>query len=770
MTPQLLAHRFTQLARATTSAGENTSAAQLTRAAILLDRALELDASESETWLLRAEAAQMQGDSNRVLECLKGYLKLRPADDVAQLRMIELLAARQQTVEKRVGFYQRIFEGASARRFTPALRSRVAYRAALLAAEQGQAEEYARLLAMALSLDSTNKAAAAESYRVLASNPNTTVQELAAALFTTFQADPTDPSTHAAIGDMLMANGQYDKAAQWYYTSNTLDRARFGGSDPDVAHRWAMALWASGQTSDSLGLLNNMIMPGLDQALKQASGEDTQAVQEANQAIDAAVKNASGRTLLLRSVILAMGSDPEKLTQSLSWLGTNAAAQPSAAADAGVMWAMLLADRNINQVPAMIESVAKQLGNDDATVKLAGGWLAIRQDRLDEAIAMLKPLAEKKDPRALLGLGIVHKLKGDQQSANQLWAQAQHTAPDDVFGLLAMVNLRENQGKISPIQGGAQLAALFTEIPEDLRLLGADPLSVLQIRAVVEPNVFSNGEPAYITIEYHNVSNYTLALGPDGTLPTQALVDAKVRLNGRVGPAVRPDVVNLHRRLRLEPRKSFQVKIRVDYGQLGLVLATAPSARARADLTVILNPRVKPGGGFTAGFLGSMAQVRNVTRLGTSINVDGLVRLESDTASPAPIVSMRAASALIPVAQQLAAQDESGEMEKIIERLAKVYKDKPAQQQAWQISYVSPVAGLVSAAEPIIDLAAASEDPDVALALLATQVVYPESALLNPALRGNLGPTLQTFAEVTKTMLEEQRDEKPDDKPDTQAP
>lgn len=764
-----LAHRFTQLARASTSSGNKVTDAHLTRAAILLDRALELDPSDPETWLLRLEAAQIRGESDRVLACLKSYLSLAPEDDVAQLRMIEMLADQQQTVEKRRDFFARIVQGPASRRFSAPLRSRVAYRAALLAVEQGQPDEYARLLALALSLDPTNKAAAAESYRVLASDAKTPPDELAAALFTTFQADPVDPATHAAIADMLLALGQYEAAAGWYYTASSIQTARFGATDPAVGHRWALALWAWGKTAEALSLLDSMIHPALAQLEQQSASEDAQQAKAATDAIAQAVDRASGRTLLLRALILSRGTDQAKLTQSLSWLRANASINKDIALDAGLLWALLLIDRDINLAPQLLEQVTAQLGKDEPSVQLAAAWLAIRQDRTDEAIALFKPFIEKNDPRALLGLGLIHKLKGDLEAAKSAWSRAHAAAPDDVFGLMALQSLQELQGQPDPIPAGPKIAGLFNEIPQELRLLGSDPLAVLQLRARVEPAAFGIGEPAYLILEYHNVSPYTLALGPDATLPTQALISADVRLNGQQGPATQPDVINLYRRLRLEPRKSFMIRIRVDHGQLGLLLATVPSARVGANLAIILNPQIKDGGGFRPGFMGSVAQVRNITRLGTAVNVVGINRMMSDLASSSDIVAMRSSAALIPVLQQLAAQDASGEVRPLMDRVADAYADRHPLQQAWQISFVSPAAGLASMAQAIIDQAAASTDPDVALAMLSTQVLYADSALLNPALRGNLGPTLQTFAQATRTMLEEQAKAEPQPEP-TPAP
>ncbi len=754
---RLLAHRFVQLARGSLGGAADPSVAQLTRGAILLDQAIEIDPTLAEPWLLRAEAAEMLGQRDRLVECLKAYLKLEPTDDVAQLRLIELLAEQQQTVEKRRGFYERIAEGPAARRFTAALRSRVALRAALLAAEQGEPQQYARLLALALSLDKTNKQAAAESYRVLASNPGTALNEIAAALFTLFEADPADPAAHQLIGELLLELGRYESAVGWLNAAHGISRARFGGAEPALGHRTALALWGAGRTADARALLDAMVSPLIDRPVSEQATEQDAA--ERAKAIGEAVEQADPRTLLLRIALLGQTAEAQTIDQAMRWVNLNAEAMIEAGADEpaiqrGRLWAMLVAERDLTDAATL----AQKLGD----TPVADGWLSLRRGAAAAAIEQLQPAADNGDGRAVLGLGIAAEQQGDREQAVAHYRRAHRRAPDDVFGLIALSRLESLAAPPAAIEGGAMVADLFAKVPDALRRIGADPIRVVQLRARVEPQVYPIGRPAYLIVELHNVSSHTLSLGPDGTIPTRLLVSANLRINGQPGPQVRPDVLNLYRRLRLPPRRSLTVKVRVDGGQLGLTMDAAAFARITADLSLVLNPALGRGGTFVPGFLGVSTQVRQVTRTGTPGSAQAVDQRLSELTSPDPQVALPAGALVIPIAQSTAAND-AQQAADWMKRLTRAFAQRSALGQAYLVTFADKAQAAREVTRPLLTAATEQVDPRVIIALLATQAAPQDAspvfdAVLNAALRGNHGPIAQRFAEATKQVLEQARE------------
>jgi len=756
-----VAHRLEQIARLTLS-GQSVRADadhRIERAYILLDQANQLDPDHAERWLLLAEAAAATDRADAARSALRQYLRLRPGDDVAQLRLIEQLVDAKQTVDDRLAFYRRIAEGPASGNFSNALRSRVAYRAAVLSAEQGDRQQYTRLLGKALQLDPTNKAAAAESFRAIAADPDSSLSDRAAALFTLFQADPTDPATHAMIADFQFTRGFYVGAVDWYVTAERLQAARGGAIDAAVVHNWAMALWGSGRSAAALQLLGYLDPPPPDQSDEadepDESGQPDGAPADGLEAPPTDAGRAPLETLMLRAVIAAAGADEATVDKHFSVLADRFEQADPADADLRLArcWAYLLCDRNPAKVNALLPKVA-----DEPTRELLAGWLALRTGNDDRAAATLGALADA-DPRAKLGLGVLAEKRDEIDKALGLYTQVYQARPDDIFGLTAVSHMRRLSAS-PPVAGDVRQAAnLFAAVPADLRNMAANPMKFIQLKLTPESSRYDYGQPINATLELRNVSNQPLSLGPDGAVPTQVLLMPSIRLNRQPGPQLSPVVLDMHRTLMIGPRRSLALPVRLDLGVTSQILNMFPTAHAGLNVVAVLNPRIAPNGKFEPGPLGSAVQTRGIVRTATPPSPELVDRMISQLASTDPVLVIDALGILIPLTQQLPAdQPDTAELaDRAIEAVRRVFDDLSPMQQAWAVSLVqinpdatrSPFSGLV-------DQAARSESDLVILTLLATQVRSNDSSMLNAALRRpDRNDPIRRYAEHLRTAIEQ---------------
>jgi len=739
-----LAHRLEQIARLTLAGAGESADGAIERAHVLLDRASELNPDDAERWLLVAEAAQATDRPDAARQALREYLRLRPSDDVAQLRMIDQLVADKQTVEDRLDFYQRIIDGPAARSFSSALRSRVALRAAVLNAEQGDRDAYTQLLGQALQLDPTNHDAALESFRVISSKTDSKLSDRAAALFTLFMADPSDAATHAIIADMQFTRGFYAGAVDWYVTAERAQAARGGSIDAALVHNWAMALWGSGQSAAAMQLLGYLDPPKPEDAPE-----------------DQPAPSAALETLMLRCVIAATGKGEMNLDdhfKALSDAFDRAAAEADDDAElrSGRIWAHLLCDRAIADVQPLIAQV-----DDDATKPLLTGWLAMRQGETEEAAKQLEPLAET-DPRARLGLGLLAEQQGEADQAVDHYTQVYRAVPNDIFGLTAVAQMRKLSASPPVAADVRKLANLFAAVPPELRNMAAEPMKFIQLRLTADPLRYEYGQPITAVLELRNVSNYPLALGPDGTIPTRVLLLPQVRINRQAGPQVAPIVLDIHRTLSLGPRRSLSVPVRLDVTSVAQMLEVYPTANVGITVTAVLNPRIARNGRFEPGRLGSAAQLRSVVRQATPPAppfIESMIGQLSDT-DPALVAD--ALGMLIPLSQQLPAEPvETAELaDRAADAVNNVFDDLSAVQKAWAVTLVRQDQAVTRQPyAPLLEAAGRSESDLVHLALLATQVDRVDAPLLNAALRRpDRHDPVRRFAEHLRDALQ-QRDE-----------
>ncbi len=623
---QMLAHRFGELAKRGFATKE-IDTARIDRAIVLLDMATELDSGNAELWHLMVEAAEMGGSDEWLGKGLRGYIRCCPDDDVALMKLIGLKTKEIQTVEGRIAYLNRFV---NSQQMSRALRSRMAFESGLLSREQGKMKGFIRMLSKALALDSTNKGAAFEAYALLVERGAALLNQ-AGGLFTLFNADPADARTRVMIGDMLLGVGLYDRAAKWYGSAGEIQGRNGDEVDLAMMKNWSMAVWGAGDVRLALNGLSQIdhmsaMAAAAEERAKleeESDGTSSDLEQESVGQLDEGEVVVTGEhtpldALILRlAIYVDLGEEELKNTTLELISGRFDELMKGSPDDIGLLsnaaWVKLMLGDDIEGAGVLIARLEEMIGDDNEAMLPLRGWLALQQGRLGDAKEIFVPLSESNQ-RCAFGLSEVYAREdGDSEKVNEMLARAFSMSPGDVIGVLSGLRLRRSGETLDIGDEGRAFGALFARVPDELIDIVAAPQHFLQFRIRSDDYRFDYCEPMHAQVELRNVGKVPLSLGAGGTVSTRLLILPTVSAVG-VTRRQSPVVIDMARRLRLEPGHQIVLPLRLDSGALGALLNGTPSRQIMIRAKAMLNPRMSRDGRFGEGVMGRTAEIRGIHR------------------------------------------------------------------------------------------------------------------------------------------------------------
>ncbi|HEX7010024.1 MAG TPA: hypothetical protein VF184_08580 [Phycisphaeraceae bacterium] len=736
---QRLADQLVLLMGRSLAGGQTPRPDQLTRARILLDMALDLDA-DAELWRLRAELARMEDDRPAHLRALRQYLQLQPQDDVAQLDLILLMLEEQQTLDQRLATLERMLKAASARQLSHAMRSRLASYAAAAAHELGDDARFYDWLKQAAAMDPTNLDAAQMVYQ-LALEHQVDALALGTAAVNVVRAAPAWPQARVQLARLLMSQNAYDRAAQQFQTALMLAQT---GLSAEAYADWVLSLAVSGQQEQAMALLNQLEMSAA--TATAPSSPSAGAAQGASEpAATAPAATLPADLELLRLAILSQaGSEAAAET---SWARLEQAMSQHeniTPQDLKLGLAGLAAVFNLH--PSRVTEWVSGQSDEIPAVRLARGWMALHQGQAVEARSWLEPLA---DTDSLAALGLALLAQEPQAQARNLLDVARRW-PDQLAVILAAHRLRELEQPLSPAPVGLSLSRLMERYPLQLwqPAFTVSPWTAFQIK--VDSTRLDYLEPVRVELTLRNLSHMPLPLDAVGGAPTQVLLSAMPMVAGQSAAAPPPMVVEMRRKLMLEPGQELKVTIRADRFGLGQLLTQNPTQSMTLNLQAILGPRTTPVGRIVPTPVGGMdaARALSAPRLpATQENVDqALAQASSDDAW----TRMRALAWLMQAASQPAPPDQaiSPQAQEQIATLAhQRFTQAGPFEQAWLLRFAPSDEPASQRYAPLLDAAQRSDEPLVRVVYLACHVTDPAAPALAAAVRHE-NQTIRTFAQA----------------------
>ena len=631
-----LAAEFARASRSTIGIEIPTISA-LEAAVVLAREAAALDLENINRWRLVAQVASESEDDEALAEALNQMSRLDRDDDVVQLaRLNRAIDARGQTLESRAEAVETILAAADRGEASGALASRLAFDLAMLHLRADDVDGYIRSLARALQYDSSNAAAAASAAGFLLASAGD-AYGTAELLINWLMADPSNRQVQGELARLLIDEGASRGATRMYeLLINSIEATRQIVPEPVIADL-AIAQWAGDDVDAALRTLDDRereITVRLNtratqlRRMEEANPGSTRDIPAMPSVYTLGTTAGTIRTAILslerpgditeefellrasfdvqRDTILdnadrAINVDPEEIQRAIAEIALSRAFVS--------LWLL----KDVEAAETALAEANRSASVSDEAVERFAGWFALRRKVPEEAVAILEPMADA-DPLARLGLALAYEeLENREKAVETLRALHEMRGPEgpmrgSLVGVWAKRKLEVDYGmRTPPAPETDRLEQLVTSIPRSMDSLPLSATSAIQVSIRGPVEEVQPFDPIPIRIELTNNSAVALAIDSAGPIrPSLILLpDTSMFLETRSLQATPPIVIDLKRRLRLEPRERLVIEIDAREYQLGQMLNAQVLPGAFIRLQAIVNHVVVGEGVYAPGPLGS---------------------------------------------------------------------------------------------------------------------------------------------------------------------
>jgi tetratricopeptide (TPR) repeat protein len=597
------AERFAGEADELLAAGADPLAIRIRLA--LLDLARTLNPDEIRFQRAAATTAIAIGDRDTAIDALQAVRRLMPGDQLAQIRLVDLLSDRMETVDQRIRYLEQVAGTASV---AAPVRSHAATLLYDLRVERGEESAAEATLKRAIELNPINTSALRIRHlrAVNASDRAAAIKALEALL----RANPADARGLAEVARLASGAARHETAAQFieyamaasavegtdvglsaidYFASLAL-----AGQNQTVATQLAAALGAGAPDPQALWLLD-LVMRRLNTPADQLQP----------------VTDRTRQMLVARIAMLSRRVRGLEAPQSLDEL-----TMPDVDADMRVMseggldlraeygstlseLAMFDLYRDVDPPASMLAAIKAIRGSDALGVTMLEGWQSLRVGLVDDARLKLSAAAQSLPlAQALLISMDARASVPDAQARAQ---QLVDTYPAGVESLLIEHLLAPARVKREPLPASAEVDSLVERISRSVALVTTDPRRIWQLRVRPQATSFAFGEPMLADLTLTNRSGGPIGIGPGSMIKPLVLLDANVRGMGPVLAGY--TAVELWGPVVLGPGESWSQAFRVDAGRLRAAMQQSPLPSLALSITATANPVIS-GNSVLAGIAG----------------------------------------------------------------------------------------------------------------------------------------------------------------------
>lgn len=591
VTPQsMMADQLLRIADQILREKAQPGTSQLVRAGMMVDLAIQSNPNDADAWLLRKTLAQMAGDTDAAADALMRYCQLYPSDDAAGFQLILAGLRARKTSSEKAAALEQLLATANKQTMSDALRSRIAGYLASLYQSMGDNTRFGQWLKTAVTLDPSNRDAARMMYELSVSRGGSDYA-IGRMLLHMIKAAPMDDMPRQLMADLLINMGAYEEAQKQYLIASTMGIKQ--GGDRFLTN-WMSSMAASGHSEDVLRMIQSLGF-SVDDA-------DPTAIPLDAQILKLAILSQDGRT---SEAIDTFNAIRAKLQQRVDMGDVQAALE--------LAWWTAAFGQNISKSFEQAVIAYAQANPDNALIQRTLGWIHYRNGNVDEAANALHVLAES-DPWAVYGLA--KSVQGQNIELRTGYLQKTiRTAPASTAAVLAAMELQSLGQQVLLDENARQLLKELDDLPSNISFplqSGRNVWSVLGVE--ITPTQYAYLEPMTAVVTLRNNSDYPLTIGPDGTLPSRLVMYLAPLRSGEAFSGITPVLTDLARTIRVESRQTLRVPVRIDRGELGMIMARNPAAAIGFSLTAILDPKTSPKGTLTTSPMGGVALVKFIDR------------------------------------------------------------------------------------------------------------------------------------------------------------
>lgn len=753
--------------------------------ALLLELASRFRPDDDDLIRRRLEAAFGAGDDAMIEAATRRLVELDPKDTVAQLRLISRRIGAMQTAEARLAAYDR-FLSPQGSTLDASIRSRLALDAALLHRERGDEKKFAERLALACTLDPTNKESAllALSYASERGIDPISRLELVSNLLL---ADPIDPMVHLQLARDLAALGDYAGANRFHDIAQSMIGG--GGARPDRQfsdETWCIE-WADMGPEN---VLRRMTLTLADQRF-QAEEAKRQAAEDIA---------ATGRVQDPRNVRLASELERIRLICADA-VGDRASVQQSATDFAASFDQVYNEIQDPSKFPEQLTmEIAEEFRwQSFIELQLLRLWMGVDVDKiepdlakyplvkLDESHPYVRTMRGLQAMRAgdlakaneilsavempdefdglpipplelpTIGRALAAELQGRQNEAILLYREVVRRRPTELAGVWSrtrLANLGDRDEEAERLRSAA--IKISSGIPRDVDRAVGDPTTFMRLEFTPERTTLGAFERNVLTLRIRNMSRFPLAMGSDKAVSSRMLFMPAIEVSvDQLPPELtQAEIIEVDRRLRLMPREELTIKIWPDAGVTGSLMEVFAAQVIRLRYRAVQGFAATGAGGFDATGLGLTADsaliVRTADALTRSPIADFAAKLASGRGNLPPefIGALRARLVARGIDGQVATSEQRAQL---AAALASFY---PNADEPTRRALLAVLPNRASMEEMLVfDEATFAETDPVALAIvIATRVIDAASPVLDRALASQ-DATLKSLATIQRERL-----------------
>lgn len=632
---QLLASQYLRAAMSFVE-GEVFTVQGIDGAIRLASLAAVLAPDNAETWRALVELIDLgdrpEDDELRVA-ALRNIARIDPEDDVTKLRLINHAIAQRQTVTDRIEAYENLLAPANKAQLGEAIASRLAFDLALLYSRTGDIQAYSSWLAEAVTLDKSNRIAAAEAagfFRVNTSNPYDEAELLVNLMLT----DPTDLVAKAALAQLLLNQGAYIAADRIYGITSQIHVVLGSLAPNGLLADQAVAQWGRGYEQVALQTIAKRQMLA-DEVFRQAAARDN---PELSRVELGRLKSPIAPTLAtIRAAIHNRLQSPEaeaslrNLKESFEAVHKVLSTKEDIADEAIASlylqqaWVMLWLTNDVDAVGPLLEAAKSKLepdGINETALTRFEGWIALRQGKDELALELLSSVAED-DVAAKLGLAMINLKQGQTRNCARELLGVVRSQPGSLIGVWASDLLTEIIGRRltrDELQTQAgRLEELVASIPAVYDLFTSEPTLAVSMRIKPAKSTFDPYEPIIVNLEITNHSPFPMAISSGGPIRPRVIFLPTIQVTRDLRfDELPPIIIDIDRRLRLEPHQPIIIPIDLRRSSINGILNDAyPIRGAMIKIRAVLNFWMPKQGIIRVSVLGSEIQ-------SPSIRVDGV--------------------------------------------------------------------------------------------------------------------------------------------------
>lgn len=623
----LTTHHVLQLLRAI----ESPTLDQYKAAATGLGIARRWRPTDAELLRTEIEAWDANQDKDRVMAGTRELIKLDPLDTVALLKVVTSRITGLQDADQRLKAYEGLIVSKT---IDASVRSRLALDAALLARETGDEAGFLQRLTLASTLDATNKEAAAltvTTYLDKSKDPKERFDLLTLLLL----ADPHDAEAHRNIAYELRRQMAFKASARFLDFARSLNAAE--GREPSSAQQleYFQSVWDSLGPDKCLSELQKQSdMQSITEDMRRTrmikSGRDPgpeqdlrlpPAIERIRLMVHVSRMDDSGAAISFRSLknsneeaLTRLSTDPPKPAKEGEELPVHMRADSiRRTLLLDHLWIRLFTGLDLADAEKDFEELCTP-GTDGAEPLSSEaqtrfrGWLLILKGDVEQGRKLVEPLVAS-DPTARWILGVAAQREGDTDRAAAQYEMLAREQAAAAIGSTARQRWERIKGVTFPQSAVAKMLESEGQAfaPWMIRMID-EPRSFIALSVSGTRDALGPFDRPEAQISLGNASRLPMGVGVGRSINPRLLLAAQVVIGGKdISTNIRPEVINLSRRLRLMPGEAISATVWGGRGDLTTEFDSKPTSYADLRWTVTQGFTFSDGG-FAAGAVSVRSQ------------------------------------------------------------------------------------------------------------------------------------------------------------------